>query len=178
MTEDFDERDIIWEKIFEIYYDAFYYELLSEKIIHKWILVDNITRLLVALTASGSAISGWKLWNQDGWQYLWLALASLSAVLSIIHATLNVTQKIKDWTDTKRNFASLRNNLELIRAEMSMDRNFDIDEFKKSHKINKDLYGKHYTVLPNDFISTKRLKRKTQEELNHKLKNEIQESHA
>lgn len=28
-----DQRDIIWEKSFEVYYDSFYYEILSNTII-------------------------------------------------------------------------------------------------------------------------------------------------
>ncbi len=67
-----DARDIIWDKVFEVFYDSYYYEMLSNKLISKWLAIDEITKVLVAITTSGSAIAGWALWNKEGFQYIWI----------------------------------------------------------------------------------------------------------
>ena len=129
-----DNRDMIWDKIFEVFYDSYYYELLSNKIIGIWITIDEITKVLVAITTSSSAIAGWALWNKEGWQYIWLFLAGLGALLSIIHATLNVTQRIKEWTENKRNLSSLRIECETNRGEMAMNADFDTELHKQFYR--------------------------------------------
>lgn len=168
-----DERDIIWDKIFDIFYDSYYYEFLSKKIISKWLSIDEITKILVAITTSSSAIAGWSLWNKEGWQYIWIFLAGLSALLSVIHATLNVTQKIKEWTEIKRSFSSLRIECETNRGEMAMNAEFDIEFHKQFYKEKMKLYGELYSNLPNEFINTKKMRIKNQNELNHSIKNLI-----
>ena len=53
-----DTRDQIWNTIFDVYYDSYYYELLSNRMVAKWLKWDEFSRVLMAVTASGSAISG------------------------------------------------------------------------------------------------------------------------
>lgn len=168
-----DERDIIWGKIFDVFYDSFYYEMLSDKIIGKWLKIDEITKILVATTTSGSAIAGWTLWNQEGWQYIWIFLAGLSALLSVVHATLNVTQRIKEWTENKRSFSSLRIECETNRGEMSMNSKFDTEIHKQFYRDKMKLYGALYSNLPNDFLIMTKLRIRNQNELNHSIENLI-----
>jgi len=170
-----DNRDMIWDKIFEVFYDSYYYELLSNKIIGIWITIDEITKVLVAITTSSSAIAGWALWNKEGWQYIWLFLAGLGALLSIIHATLNVTQRIKEWTENKRNFSSLRIECETNRGEMAMNGNFDTELHKQFYRDKMKLYGELYSNLPNDILVTKKLRIKNQNELDHSIQNLIKQ---
>lgn len=54
----FDPRDVLWEESFNTYYDAYYEERLAESILVSWLRVEMITKLLVAFTATGSAVSG------------------------------------------------------------------------------------------------------------------------
>ncbi len=100
-------------------------------------------------------------------------LAGLSALLSVVHATLNVTQRIKDWTEKKRNFSSLRIECETNRGEMAMDAEFDIEAHKQFYRDKMKLYGELYSNLPNDFLISKKLRIKNQEELNHSIQNLI-----
>lgn len=168
------ERDQIWKYSFNTFYDSFFYELLSDRMINKWLLVDTATRVIVAITTSGSAIAGWALWNQEGWRYLWAGLAGMSAVLSIIHATMNVTQRIKEWTENKRSFSSLRIECETQRAEMGIDYTFDIDKHKKLFNDSMKKYGTLYLKIPNDILVSKKLKNRIQEELNNSIKNYLE----
>lgn len=165
----FDPRDVIWEKIFDVYYDSYWVEILSDDVIGFWQRTDDITKVLVALTVSSSAISGWALWNQPGFKYVWAILAGISAVLSITHAALGVAGKVRDWTETKRQFTSLRLDVESIRDLMEINPDFSIEDFKNQHKEFKKRYGELYPRIQSDIILTKNRKVKCQNDLNVRL---------
>ena len=97
---------------------------------------------------------------------IWIFLAGSAAVLSITHASLGVANRVKDWTDTKRQFSSLRISIENIRDKMDMNPNFDINEFHKEYDSMKKKYGELYPNLRNDIVCSGRLKNQAQEELN------------
>lgn len=168
-----DKRDGIWNKVFEVFYDSFYFEMLSSKIASKWLFVDEITKILVAITTSGSAIAGWSLWNKEGFQFIWIFLAGTSALLSVLHATLNVSNRVKEWTEMKRKFSSLKIECETNRGMMEMNPEFEIDFHTNFYIEKKRIYGELYSNLPNDFLISKRFKVKVQEEVNHSISNLI-----
>lgn len=165
----FDSRDVIWDKIFDVYYDSYWVELLSNNIIEVWQRTDDITKVLVALTVSGSAVSGWALWNQPGFKYIWAILAGFAAVLSITHAALGVAGKIKDWTEIKRKFTSLRIELESCRDLMEINPDFSITDYENQYKEFKKRFGEMYPSINNDFLLTKKRQIKCQKELNLRL---------
>ena len=171
-----DIRDGIWEKIFEVFYDSFFYEMLSNKIVSKWLFIDEITKILVALTTSGSAIAGWSLWNKDGFQYIWIILAGLSALLSILHATLNVSHRVKEWTEIKRKFSALKIECETNRGLMEMNPEFEIEPHKKFYIEKKKVFGEIYSNLPNDFLISRKFSIKIQNEVDHSISNLIKQT--
>jgi len=165
----FDSRDVIWDKIFDVYYDSYWVEILSEKVIGVWQRIDDITKVTVAITVSGSAVSGWTLWNQPGFKYIWAILAGISAVLSITHAALGVAGKVKDWTEVKRQFTTLRIEIESCRDLMEINPNFSIVDFESNYKNYKKRFGEMYPNINNDILLTKKRKVKSQNELNFRL---------
>ena len=164
-----DTRDIIWGKIYEVYYDSYWVEILSERLVKVWQRIDDITKFLVALTVSGSAVSGWALWNEPGFKSLWAILAGGSALLSIAHATFSVANRVKNWTEVKKQFTTLRIELESCRDLMEINPNFSIDEFENHYVRFKNRYCEMYSDINNDSILTKRMKVKSQNELNKRL---------
>jgi len=90
-----DARDELWTATFDTYYDAYYEELLAAALVRRWQRVDAFTKVLVALTASGSAVAGWTLWSQPGFKTSWTFIAGIAALLSILHSTLNVADRVK-----------------------------------------------------------------------------------
>ncbi len=165
----FDKRDVIWEKIYDVYYDSYWVELLSDNVIRFWKNTDDITKVFVAITVSSSAVSGWALWNQPGFKYVWAILAGVSAILSIAHAALGVTGKVKDWTEINRQFTSLRLDLESSRDLMEINPDFPIECFENQYIAFEKRYGELYPSIQNDIIVTKKRKVKCQNDLNIRL---------
>ncbi|WP_229767741.1 hypothetical protein, partial [Vibrio cholerae] len=124
-------REEVWSSAWNAYYDAYYYEIMISSLGQRWELLDTISKVLIALTASGSAIAGWELWGKDGYKVVWLALAGGASLLSIVHAALQVQQKLEFHTKLASNFTNLRIELETFREQMGIFPEFDVTEFNK-----------------------------------------------
>src|SRR6266481_5262522 len=98
-------REQLWDASFDTYYKVFFEELAADGLVNKWGRLDDVTKIIVALTASGSAISGWALWTHPEYKALWLAVSGLAALLSVVHTALAVPNRIKAHADDKRRFA-------------------------------------------------------------------------
>lgn len=59
-----DQRDEIWTAAFYTYYDAYYEEICADRLTNRWQKLDEMTKVLVAFTASTSAVTGWALWTE------------------------------------------------------------------------------------------------------------------
>ena len=171
-----DPRDALWNASFESYYDSYYEELVADDLINQWQKLDTVTKIIVALTASSSAVSGWALWTEPHARYFWLIISGISAVLAVVHSTLGVPDHMKDHADDKRRFLSLRIELETFRQRMKLDPNFDLAQFTKEWVQHKSRYSEDAQLIKSDVLRTKRLQEKAQSELNTKLADEIQPS--
>ncbi|MBM3156539.1 MAG: hypothetical protein FJ004_04555 [Chloroflexi bacterium] len=101
MTED--PRDTLWNDAFYTYYDAYFEELLSDTLVQRWTRIDFIVKILVALTASGSAVAGWTLWEKPELKVVWGAISLIAAIASIFHTTALVDNFIKEHTKESLN---------------------------------------------------------------------------
>lgn len=171
-----DPRDQIWEATYETYYAAFYEELVSDSLINRWQWLDEITKVLVALTASGSAISGWALWNQPEFRYLWAFLAGLSAILAIAHTALDVPGRLRDHGDTRRFFSGLRIDLETFRYRMKVNAEFPVEQFTGELVEYRRRFGEGNNQLRSDILLTNDLREKCQSELNQRLGDSVIQS--
>jgi hypothetical protein len=170
----FDPRDELWVAAFETYYDAFYQEKLSDELIDWWQRLDEFTKILVTATASGSAITGWALWNTPHFKTLWSVLAGIAALFSIIHASLGVPERLKYHGEIKRRSAGLRIELETFRYRMKINPNFIIDEFTKEFvEYRKRFSSDIIQLLKNDLLETRWLQVKIQDNLNFQLADQI-----
>lgn len=169
-----ESRDKVWEKSFVTYYDCYFEEMISESLVYRWGVLDDITKVLVALTASSSVVAGWTLWNVDGFKIVWLILAGFAAFLSIIHATLNVQSKVKEWEGLKKEFTELRINIETFRHKMEIDPEFDIEEFTQEFESQRSKFAGLMKRLNGDITRTKGFELKIQGKLNLRLSDQIQ----
>jgi hypothetical protein len=169
-----DARDLIWQYTYELYYDCYFEELLMYYLSGRWIKVDIVARILMAVTASGSTISGWTLWQQPNFKTAWAIIAGFTALLAITYMTLNVTEKVKLHTQSYKDFFGLRQKLQQFRNDLGIDPNFQIEEMNSQLKTFGDIYSSICSQSAYDILNTKKLKKTTQVEINHKLSDIIQ----
>lgn len=172
---DADPRDELWKVSFETYYDAYFQELVADALINRWQRVDEVTRMLVALTASGSAVSGWALWTNAHFRVVWALLAGAAAVLAVGHATLGVLGRLKDQGEMKRRFSGLRTDLETFRYRMRVSRDFSVAEFSAEFAEFRRRYSDAVQLLKNDLLPTRTLEIRLQDALNERLRDLIEE---
>lgn len=126
------DRDKLWESAWNAYYDAYYHEILISILAGRWELFDTICKILIAATASGSAIAGWQLWGQEGFKQVWVTIAAIASVLSIVHAAMQVQQRLERNTKLAANFTNLRIEIETFQDQMAIFPEFDIASFNKT----------------------------------------------
>ena len=169
-----DSRDLIWQYAYELYYDCYYDELLMYYLSGRWIKADIVIRILMTVTASGSTISGWALWQEPDFKIIWTIIAGITALLAIIYMTLNVTEKVKLHTQAFKDFFQLRQKLQQFRNDLAIDASFPIDDMNTKLKTYGEDYSKIFRQSTYDILKTKKLKQNTQKEINHRLSDIIQ----
>lgn len=169
----YDSRDQIWNAVFETYYDTFYEEMVADALISRWQILDEITKVLVALTASGSAVAGWSLWNDPNLKYLWAFIAGTAAVLAIVHSTLLVPSRINNWSKVQHQFVNLRLDLDMLRDKMKIDSSFSIDNINNELDILRIQFRDAINNIPNDILLTEKTQLDVQEKLNIRLSDQI-----
>ena len=168
-----DPRDEIWNSTFDTYYESFYGEVVANRLARRWQLIDQITKVLVAITASGSAVAGWTLWSEEGFKILWVTIAGVAALLAIIHSAMSVADRLNDAGDVNRSFATLRIELETFRSRMRIDPEFPIEDFTQELVEFRRRYGECVQRIKDDILRTKRLRQKAQDDVDERLKGEI-----
>jgi hypothetical protein len=135
-----DSLQNLWRASFDTYFDSFFEEFLAAAMISRWSTVDDITKVLVAVTASGSAISGWAVWNHPSTKVIWGICSGLAALLSVVHSSLGISTRIKSHAEDQRRFSSLRADLETFRYKMQFQEHLDVAEIEKEFLVfRKDI---------------------------------------
>jgi len=94
----------------------------------------------------------------------------------LIHSALNVPQRLKNWVETGSDFLSLRTELEILRERMCLNSEFDTDCFTAEYFSCHKRYSDGLKREPHDILRTSSLATKTQEALNVRLADIIDES--
>ncbi len=163
-------KDELWNATWEALYDASYYEILFGELSKEWQKFDFITRVLVALTASGSAVAGWALWSYDNFKVIWLVVAGTASLMSIVHATLNTPDRVKSYTKLASDISGVRLDYETFWKELKIYPDFDVDQYFQKYKELREKYQNVLETYSPDFMATDRIRNKTQTVLNTKLK--------
>jgi hypothetical protein len=168
---EFNSRDEIWSVTWKAYYDTYFQEILSERVVMRWQRFDEFTKVLIALTASGSAFSGWALWNQVQFKIIWAIIAGTGAILAIFHKSLEVSNKISSWVSSRSKFCLLRFDYEILLNKMRFDPEFSVNECKKDLDDLLKRFADCYQKIKVDAFLTGRLKNSAQDELDILIKN-------
>jgi hypothetical protein len=125
--------DRFWEPAFETFYESYYQELASEALSTRWQIIDTFTSVIVALTATTSAVAGWALWSTDGGKMTWAVIAGAASVISIVHSVLAVPGRIKDQEELRRSFQDIRLSIDTFRRNLEIDLN-SMDEARDQYE--------------------------------------------
>ncbi len=167
------QKDQLWQISSETFYRCCYTELVVRRLSRKWLIIDELARVMITLTAAGSAVSGWTLWNNPQFKILWSIIAGFSAVLAILHSSLKVSERLKELNNTQQYFTGLGIDLETFRYKMKLNPNFSTEEFNQDFLTLRKRYSEGSQRAPDDILLTKRLKNNVQLELNNLLRNEF-----
>jgi len=164
-----------WNDTFELLYKAALQELSSKKLSNKWHYIDTTTSIFVTATASGSAIAGWALWSSDHGKAIWITIASLSSVLSLLHSTLQVPSKMKIQDEVRNTFSVLRLDIEQFRQNIRKQvraGQVPVDAQQSLEQLF-NRYTESMKKVPDSITVTKKLLRNVQAELNVALSADI-----
>ena len=173
-----DEHQLVikayWKQSYETFYKVAFQEALSAALADRWLRADTVINILVAVTASSSAIAGWALWQQPGGNRIWLIIAGLVSILSIIHGGIQVPTRLKEQEDYRRQLSRLRVDLETFRQKLELGLG-TVELFEKSYTELRSRYADLIYRAPSDIANTHRFRVKIQTQVNEVLKGEIHE---
>ncbi len=166
-----DQRTKLWNEVWYSYYDTYYQEVLAESLTLRWQRFDEISKILIAVTASGSALTGWSLWTLPEFKVVWAGLAGFGALLAIVHKSLGVSNKLDEWNSSKSQFADIRFDHEMLMGEMRINPQFQVKELKKQFSDLQKRFAQAYQSLKSDPFQTQHFKERVQDELNVLISN-------
>ena len=161
------------ESVFHTYWDSLFEETLAGEMIQRWSLADELTKVLVAATASGSALAGLAVWNYSSGKILWAICSGAAAILSVISSSLGIPTRIKAHAEDQRRFASLRTEIETFWEKLSFETKDDLEKLEKQYLGFRQRYSKDCQSLTNDSLRTKRLERTVHKQVQTRLAHEI-----
>jgi len=160
--------DLYWDSTYRILYDTWMQELISEELANFWGRFNAISSILIAATATGSAIAGWTLFNTTAGKVIWGVLSGVAALFSLLDSTLGVPARVKEQSDTRTMFLELRLKLEHFCSSLPrIDVTKAEQEYDSLSKQHEDARMK----AKGDVIWTKRWQSKTQLQLNEIMVN-------
>jgi len=164
-----DVRDRIWTASWNTKYDALYQAFFSLEMTTRWQRFSEVTSLLVAVTASGSAVSALTLWQDDGFKWIWQAVASSAAVIAIASTVLGADGRVRAWSESYSHFIQLYHDLESLELSMTMNPSFNVEEMRAALERHRQTYRSGLTVIPSDIFVTRRIQERSQRNVDQKL---------
>lgn len=167
-----DPRDEVWAAVYRLWYDAEYNAELSERLVDRWQSFDDLSKVIVSLTATGSVVAGWALWAQGGFKHLWAVLAGVGAIISIVSSALGVPERLKVWAQSKGEFRAQAIRCQALRLAMRVDPQFDVREILGAFEDIRARFGETVGRLPSDILDTGRLRKACQSAVDELVKDE------
>lgn len=151
-TAENQKKDQLWDQVFDTLYESYFQELFSDYLVSRWRMIDDIAKVLIAITATGSAVSAWPLWAAPEGRVIWTIIAGFTSLTAIIHASLGVPAKLSQWVEIKQHFISLRIDLETLQHNMAIDPDFNLDEKVMLYNEMRKRYRDGMMRLQNDWF--------------------------
>ncbi len=110
----------LWASAWTTQWKAYYQVCEGELLIARWKMIHLAISLLIAVTASGSAVAGFALWNRPGWSYLWALLVLLASLAAIVSSTIGVPDRLREQEQSHREFTKVYVGLEGLLMDYRM----------------------------------------------------------
>jgi hypothetical protein len=164
-----DRRDIIWNDVYELYYDTYYNELLALTLSNKWSFIDLMLKIVTALAAVLSTVLGLLLWNDPVGKFAWLTSSSVVVILIITYIVINISGKIKRHMKSNKEFFGLRYAIESLRDDIDNEQDFDIDTNVNQIKIYANTFNDICKHTPLDSLEKNSMFKAVQKEVDNRL---------
>jgi len=170
-----DPRDAIWNEIHDLLYRATYARDLKAAMLVRWVWLDSITKIAVAISSGGAALAGLVFWKNSDYTFLWPMFTSASALLAIISKQLSVAEKLQAHATSAGSLSVLTVDIGSLIARMKINPNFPIAEFEKKLLSFRGKYGIEVSKFPYDLLLTQALRVRTQIAVNRALDSQAKE---
>jgi hypothetical protein len=165
-----DARTALYQECWKAYYSAYYSHLLADLVAGRWQTLDQISKLLVALFSTGSAVAGWSFWTQNGnGKIAWAVCAGIATVLSIVQSALGVSDRLKTMLESRSRMLRIRLQFETLFSGMRLEPEFDVAKAREKFAVLQQEYVEAAAQMPKDWIYTNRDEANVQKTLNQKL---------
>jgi len=167
-----DPRDAIWNEAHQLLYNTSYTEELEAALLARWTWLDSVTKIAVAISSGGAALTGLVFWKNADYTFLWPLFTSGSALLAILSKELSVAKRLKIHATAVTELTALTNDIGSLIIRMKINTEFPIAEYEKKLL---GLHGRYRVELgdfPYDMLLTEHLRAKTQRKLNRMLRAE------
>jgi hypothetical protein len=165
-----DPRTALYQECWKAYYSAYFSQLLADLVAGRWQTLDQVSKLLVALFTTGSAVAGWSFWTTSAsGKYTWAVCAGIAAVLSVVQSSLGVSDRLKTMLESRSRMLRIRLQFETLFGAMRLDPTFDVVKLREKFEALQKEYVEAAAQMPKDWIYTSRAEGNVQKTLNQKL---------
>lgn len=164
-----DPRDAIWNEAHDLLYRTRYAEELKTALLARWVWLDSITKIAVAVSSGSAALAGLVFWKNSDYTFLWPTFTSASALLAIVSKQLSVAEKLKSHAASATELSALAVDIGSLIFRMKINAGFSIAEFEKKLLGLRGKYREEVSRFPHDLLLTKKLRINAQAAVNQTL---------
>ena len=160
------DRQTLVSAAFGTWFNSKYAVLVSDELLQKWQLIDTCCQIGICVTAAGSCIAGWQLWAYPGLKILWAVISGCISLAALAHKSFDVAGEVRKWSDARRVYATLTNQLETLKYEVDTAFDKDPDRYQTRYLDIRESYQEQDKTTPGkDLLLT--------EPLQHKIKKQV-----
>lgn len=164
-----DPRDAIWNETHDLLYRASYAAELETALLARWVWLDSVTKIAVAIASGGAALAGLVFWKNSDYTFLWPMFTSASTLLAIISKQLAVADKLKTHTALATALSAMVIDIGSLIVRMKINADFPIADFEKKLLGFRSAYRVEVSQFPHDLLLTQALRISTQEAVNRTI---------
>lgn len=148
-------------------YNAYMQEAISDALLDFWSRFDAISSVLIAVTATGSTVAGWAVWQTQRGVVLWAILSGVASVLSVLSGTLQIPGRVKSQNELSAAFRDVG-----TRAEALYDviRSLTAKQIENQLAIVEKEYRDILKRTSRDIVMTRAWRTRLQLALNERMK--------